>query len=341
MSIFLDKKYIAVLSFHLDKFRKVDSDRFNFRCPVCGDSKKSSRLARGWIYPHDEKPEMWFKCWNCSISMSLKYFLKSYFKDIYKSYLVEQFGDRNKHKEIDDYDYTPARKMIFTETSVVDQLEKISDLDENHKAVQLLIKRKIPKKFYSYFYYAKNFKSWVNSWNKEKFENIKHDHDRLVIAYRDKDKKLIAIQGRSFSDQVSPKYLTLKVDESVDYIFGLDRVDPSKNVQIVEGPIDSMFLPNAIAVGSAGLNNPGFDDVTYIWDNEPRNAQIIKQTINKIIKNTNEKFCIWQNTNKLKFKDINDLAEHENLSLEQIHDLININTFSGLKALHIINNWKK
>ncbi len=249
-----------------------------------------------------------------------------------------------KHTKYVADDFIPvvvAKKIIFNEKSVVDQIDRILDLPNDHIAVQLLLKRKIPTKFHQYFYYTDKFCTWVNSWNPGKFESTKYDHPRLIIAFRDVNKKLIAIQGRSFDDNNKPKYLTLKVDTNVDNVFGLDIVDHAKNVKILEGPIDSMFVNNAIAVGNAGLNNPNLDDVTYIWDNEPRNKQIVNLMIKKVNSEPYSKIVIWQSTDRLLFKDINDLAMIHNLSLDKIDVLINKNTFKGLEALFAINRWKK
>ena len=67
-------------------------------------------------------------------------------------------------------------------------------------------------------------------------------------------------------------------------------------IGVVEGPIDSLFIPNSIAmVGSGAIDNihDRFrdSDVVYVLDNEPRNTQIAKYN-EKLIK-MGKQVCIW------------------------------------------------
>ena len=70
-------------------------------------------------------------------------------------------------------------------------------------------------------------------------------------------------------------------------IFGLERVNYTQHIFVVEGPIDSLFLDNCIAAGGADLTLDSKIDpskVTYIFDNEPRNKEIIKSGVKIILK---------------------------------------------------------
>ena len=70
----VDSKYVNLISARLEKFKRVKTDLYNFRCPICGDSKKNKSKTRGYIY--SVKSNTNFKCHNCGASMSLNNFIK-------------------------------------------------------------------------------------------------------------------------------------------------------------------------------------------------------------------------------------------------------------------------
>ena len=70
---------------------------------------------------------------------------------------------------------------------------------------------------------------------------------------------------------------------------------------MVEGPLDSLFIDNCIAI--AGADVPNLDcNFTVIFDNEPRNKELLKQIEKTIDKGYN--VCLWPQN--LRWKDIND-----------------------------------
>ena len=106
---------------------------------------------------------------------------------------------------------------------------------------------------------------------------------------------------------------------------------------ITEGPIDSLFLDNAIALAGADANlkiQP--EQCTMIFDNEPRNKEIVKRMIGAV----NKKYNVAVFPNTLKYKDINDMIIAGKTSAE-IQTLISNNTHCGMTALQHINNWKR
>ena len=92
----IDSKYVNLVSSRLQKFKRVKTNLYNFRCPICGDSKKHKNKARGYIYSH--KADMNFKCHNCGASSSLSNFIKTLDPVLYKQYIFEKFKDRNTGK---------------------------------------------------------------------------------------------------------------------------------------------------------------------------------------------------------------------------------------------------
>ena len=87
---------------------------------------------------------------------------------------------------------------------------------------------------------------------------------------------MFAFQGRAFGNEI-PKYITITLDPDKDKIYGLNRLDKTKPIQVVEGPIDSMFLDNCIAVAGADFTRLEKENTTIIFDNERRNVEILKQ----------------------------------------------------------------
>ena len=74
MSSYIDLKFINEISGRLGQFKKKGDNLFNFRCPHCGDSKKSKTKARAYLYR--VKNDMFFKCHNCGQGQNFANFLK-------------------------------------------------------------------------------------------------------------------------------------------------------------------------------------------------------------------------------------------------------------------------
>jgi hypothetical protein len=160
------------------------------------------------------------------------------------------------------------------------------------------------------------------------------DHPRLLIPFRTEEREVFAYQGRAFGNE-QPKYITIKLEDK-DKIFGLDRVDKTKNIYVVEGPLDSLFLDNCIAIAGSDFSNFVRLHTTIIFDNEPRNKEIIKQLEKTIGLGSN--VVIWPNS--MKHKDINDMII-AGYTKEQIQEIIIDNTFSGVKAKLRFAEWRK
>ena len=84
----------SLLDLYLLRLRKVQeskADLYNFRCPICGDSKKNKSKTRGYLYA--VKANTNFKCHNCGASMSLNNFLKHVDPAVHKQYVMEKFKE--------------------------------------------------------------------------------------------------------------------------------------------------------------------------------------------------------------------------------------------------------
>ena len=183
-------------------------------------------------------------------------------------------------------------------------------------------------------YLCESFYKFTNTLIPNKFPSLNGDHPRLLIPFRDENGEVFAYQGRAFGNE-TPKYITIKLNSDADKIFGLDKVDKNKKIYVVEGPIDSLFLDNCIAVAGADFNNVQ-GDLTVIYDNEPRNKEIVKQ-IEKTI-NQGRSIVLWPDT--IKEKDINDMILSGHTKSE-IQKIIEDNTFEGVAAKLRFTGWKK
>ena len=150
----------------------------------------------------------------------------------------------------------------------------------------------------------------------------------------DQNNNLIGFQGRALGPN-SVKYITVMLDEEAPKIYGLNTVDEKLPIYVVEGPFDSTFVDNGVALcGSDGdVSCLQGSSIVFVYDNEPRNREIVNR-ISKCV-SRGEKVVIWPS--EIVEKDINDMV----LSGLNIMDVLKSNTYSGLEAKIKFNNWKK
>ena len=332
MSSYIDLKFINDLSGRLSQFKKKTDYLFNFRCPHCGDSQKSKTKARAYLYR--VKNDMFFKCHNCGQGQNLANFIKFVDPKLYESYLLERYKKSAPATPKPKFDFKPTK---FTNQTPIDDLKSIKDLPEDHPARLYCMNRKIPEKYFDKLFLSDKFMTLVNEVKPNTYK-ITKDHPRLIIPFYDTTGKVFAFQGRAFGKE-QPKYLTIKLDENKQKVYGLDKVSFQKPIYITEGPIDSLFIDNCLAAGGADLflkNKIPNENITYIFDNEPRNKEIVKRMYKVIEQDFN--VVIWPED--LQLKDVNDMIMSGLTKLE-LQDIISNNTYSKLSALTKLNYWKK
>ncbi|MGA1433768.1 MAG: DNA primase [Candidatus Nanopelagicaceae bacterium] len=316
------------MSSRLVLFARKKADLYNFRCPYCGDSQKRRNKARGYLFKI--KNDFVFKCHNCGMGRTLANFLKDQDTFLHDQYVMEKFKDGKTGKGTT----VPNPKFEFKEPKFVKKdtgLEKISDLNISHPAREYLENRGI--KDLEYFYYCPKFKEWTNK-QKKMFDNLKQDSPRIIIPFKDKQGNLFGYQGRSLAPKAKLRYITIMLDEEQPKIFGLDRINETETVYVTEGPFDSMFIRNSIAMCGSDVELSSLDcQFVYIYDNEPRNKQIVER-IDKTIRQGN-KVVIWPKN--IQQKDINDMV----LAGLNVQNVVESNVYSGLEATLKLNDWKK
>ena len=333
---YIDIKFLNLLSTRLPKFKRKSENLFNFRCPHCGDSKKSSSKARGFVYL--KKNNMFFKCHNCGVGQTLGNLIKFLDPTMYKEYVFERFKDGKVESEKPEFDFTPSKilKSKTADEKQLDSLKRFDQLVTTHPAKKFVFDRLIPKEHWDKFLFCSKFYEWTNSIVPNKFPSLSQDHPRVVIPFYDRAGQFFAFQGRAFGKE-QPKYITIKFDETKQKIYGLDRIDLNKPVMITEGPIDSLFLDNAIALaGADAVVKIQHEQCTMIFDNEPRNEHIVTRMKAAVDKKFN--LVVWPES--LKYKDINDMIV-TGMSTTKVSNLIHSSTHCGLEALQHINKWKR
>ena len=327
---FVDTKYIGLVSVRLQKFSKKKENLYTFRCPYCGDSQKNKNKTRGYIY--QVKTNHNFKCHNCGVSKSFTNFLKDQDIVLHDQYIMERY--KNNMTGLRSNTPNPVVKSSKPKFTKKDfDLQRISELNKEHPARAYLFKRKLPEKCFRDLYYCDKFKRWTND-QKYTFNDLDNDESRIIIPLRDRN-KIFGFQGRSLNPKNKLRYITIMLDEEAPKIYGLERINKSNAIYIVEGPFDSLFLENCVAMAGADLDLRSFGWSNYIcvYDNEPRSREIVNR-ISKSI-DRGDKVVIWPK--HIQQKDINDMY----LAGHNVQNLVESNTYQGLKAKAQLIGWKR
>ena len=318
----VDSKYINLVSSRLQKFKRVKPDLYNFRCPICGDSKKNKSKTRGYLYTI--KADVNFKCHNCGSSMTFSNFLKKIDTTMHKQYVFERF--KNNKTGRGTVVEEPKFKFETPKFSPKMDLPRASEIS----AAKLYLEKRglDPTKFY----YTNKFKAWVNTLV-DKFDNIEYDEPRIIIPII-YENQLIGFQGRALGPN-SVKYITIMLEDNAPKVYGIDKINEKEAIYIVEGPFDSHFLDNSVAMVGADLDTRPFGWSNYIWvfDNEPRNREIVNR-ISKTI-DRGDQIVIWPN--HISEKDLNDMV----LAGHDVQSIVKSNTYVGLEAKLKFNTWKR
>ena len=327
----VDKKYLRLISSRFRNVKWKTEDLLNHSCPYCGDSEKNTHKARG--YHFKMKETFVFKCHNCSVSKAFSKFLKDHDTKMYNEYCVEKFYKK-------DPTFTSVIEKTTTPIFKDDPLKKVGCVSavDSQQARDYLNHRMIPKHKWDELYYIENCQS-LSSLDYKYRDRVFGNDPRLVLPFYSRQGKLVGVSGRALNNN-KLRYLTLKFDDQESLIYGLRTVDYNKTVYVTEGPIDSLFLPNAIAVAGSDFSKlksyVPTEQAVVVFDNERRNSELIKK-MSQIIED-GFTICFWPK--HIKQKDINDMVLN-GLSSKIVEDTINNNKFSGLSAKMALSDWSK
>lgn len=338
----VDSKYIRLVAFRLRNFKQKKDYLWNFSCPICGDSKKNLLKARGYVF--QKGTDLFYTCHNCGTGLSLGNLLKHIDPSVHKEYVLERYTSGKSNNS------SVANTVLNIISPKFDKVEKqktfehaewCDKLQSGHYCLEYLKHRRIPESYYKSLLFTKTYKQFIDTLIPNHGKQL-IDDARLVIPFYNEYNDLIAVSGRALeSGDKTLRYVTIRVDNSENkLIFGMDRIKLSETVRIVEGPIDSLFVKNCLASGDANLSLTASAVSTgkkiLIFDNEPRNKEIVKMMQDAIKSGHN--VVIWPNT--MQGKDINEMIVNGHTS-DEIERIISSNTFKGLEAQAKFVFWKK
>ena len=333
MSEWIDSKYAGILSSRLERFALKQSQPYlaNFRCPICGDSQKNKWKARGYLF---SKPGgLFYKCHNCNYSASLGSLIKHLDSHLFKQYVFERFQDngnhRRSHANVENvFDFT---QPTFTKNPLKDLCEPA----KGTIAELYLQERLVPKHMWERLYFVDDI-SKLEALSPKYEGRIIGTEGRLVIPFYNKSKELVGVTCRALGDE-RLRYVTIRINEDEPMIYNLDQIHDGR-VYVTEGPIDSMFLPNAVAVGNSDLRSIdkvfAKENVVLVFDNQPRNEQLLAQMQQAY--EQGYKVVIWPKD--IPYKDINEMVLN---GVDNIQKIIDNNTFEGLELAFKMSDWRR
>ena len=342
---FLDVKFINMISSRLTRFSwKKYNQLATCRCPICGDSKRNKSKTRFYFY--EKKGGFFVKCHNCDFGTTLSKFLEQFDRGIHEQYTLEKYrsGTTGRNESEPEYKFAePKFGKCRASTEDVKReplcvgLSSLSELQEDHPAVVFLLDRQIPRDKHHLLYFAPNFGAWAKTIDPDMQLG---NEPRLIIPIIHEG-RLIGANCRSFDPKSSSRYITLRKEKNEDRMwFGLDRVDSTRPVVVVEGPLDSLFLPNAVAIIGLGkcatLPKELGSDPIFALDNEPRNKELVK-TMQELVDNKRT-LCIWPDT--IKEKDINEMILAGTQSCDILNTILQ-NSCSGSTATLRLSKWRR
>ena len=334
--MYIEQKYLLLASSRLQQFKRKGDYLWNFRCPYCGDSKTNLTKARGYVFRKESN--LIYKCHNCGIGANLNNFLKHLDSQLHDDYIKEKFLDNGKDRDTQAYEKFSTHAPYLKGSSPLKSklVKKVSSLDHNHYAKKYVQKRKIPSDKHYLLYHTESFNQWSNEWCHKKLET-NSDCARLIIPCHNEENKFIACQGRAYdNNDFKLRYQTSKVHEDTQLIFCQDRLKSDKPKFAVEGPIDSLFVDNCVAVLGFNKFKLLSKDYTIIPDNDRRNTQVLK-SMSELLE-LGYSMVLWPD--EIKEKDINDMIM-SGMSVEKLKTIIENNTYQGNMALLKFTNWRK
>lgn len=224
------------------------SEYYNVRCNVCGDSEKDIYLKRGFLL---KTKDPWvYYCHNCNTSTTVIKWMKEHYPVHYKNMMMDVM--RNK-KDSTPSNISFKQKRSSSDRDETEDTKGFQKLTKFHDCVEYCESRKIPKEIYSKWYYC----------------TTGIYYGRIVITFRNKQGRTYYYQCRSFNNKNGVKYLSRFGDHNS--IYNYYNVDSELPVIILEGPIDSIFVENSIAVTGLKLRGDKlnkFKKLYFLLDND-------------------------------------------------------------------------
>ena len=342
MSIPVESKYVRLISSRLRNFKQKSTNLWNFSCPFCGDSQKNKTKARGYVFAKGNN--LFYRCHNCGVSTNVANLIKHVDGALHKEFVLEKYksGETNNAFNANTVlNISPPKFDRVEKSKIFEHAEWLDKLPSEHFCIEYATKRQFLSIMRNKLLFTQHYKQFCDALVPNHGKQIVDDA-RLVIPFYNEYNELIAVSGRALeTNDKTLRYVTIRTIESdKKLIYGMDRVDLNQPVKIVEGPIESVFLSNCIASGDANLalvaDEISAAEKVLIFDNEPRNKEIVKMMQNAIKLHHN--VVIWPSS--IQGKDINEIIL-SGKPVDEIEKIISSNTFRDIEAQLKFNMWKK
>lgn len=343
MSLWLEEKYLRFVSPQLDHFVQKHPHLFNFRCPLCGDSEKFKSKARGYCFPKGQT--LIYKCHNCGVALPFVALLRRLAPRLYDEYMLENLRESGQtYNAPAEPSRLPQVQRTTAPSMLLRRLDKVSPHDAGTDATRVLdyVKgRLVPDAALSRLWATALCHSWLAPLvGEDKAAKVVDGEPYLVLPLTLPNGEWYGAQVRLLSRK---EYITFRWSHEPLKVFGLESWNPDETTYIVEGPMDALFVPNAIAACGSDLQGivtqlrdanflPVQYDVVFVWDNEPRNKEVTKHMRHVI--RLHERIVIWPPSWP---KDINDMVQ---AGLDPAATMRS-RTFKGLQAELEFQVWCK
>lgn len=345
MSVITDVRYLQRIRSSFSIFREMGADKFNVRCPFCGDSQRDEHKARGYFLPKDDGL-MYYCHNNTDCNTSFYKVLEKLDPFALKEYIKERFHDganrsvlkvkKNRTTNGEGIKFFASSKSLYEFMG----LPSINMLPSDHIARQYVEGRQIPAEYHNKLFYTSNFRQLAMEFTGQSEDEVKVPSDeRLIIPFFNDELDVRVLQGRALNLSTM-RYISLKKDDKDVKCYGLDKLDKHKPIIVVEGPIDSMFLPNCVASADADLTRISdyvTNDAIYVFDAQPRNKELVKN----IEKTINKGYRVCLLPAEFGAKDINEMIKSGTHTSESLTALIYSNSLRGLGAKLRFKDWKQ
>lgn len=346
MNTIIQYKYVTLLGPYLTGFKQVGNNLWNFRCPICGDSEKKATKKRGYIYLKDNSYR--FHCHNCGKDMALKNFLYNVSPELYRDYTAEiLFGKlKSDQSDIESVQQKCTQQSKCIKVKQERYITNLTELKDDHPAIKYVRDvRRIPKVRWNQIYWTEQFQELINEHFGDKYKNSNLPSTGIVFVVRAfaskvsrlEDIPIIGYQLRSIDpDCPKAKRFVTCIEPQKTGVYGIENIDWNKQIFVTEGPIDSLFIPNCIAVMTSALYRVKIDNAIYVNDCEPRNKEIVKQ----IERSINQGCRVVLLPERYFSLDINDIVCKYNLSENDLVLLLKSNAYQGIGAKIHFSNWR-
>lgn len=300
-----------LLQMHLQNMKKTESG-YNFRCPICGDSKKNISKRRCWALTKKDPNDVLVYCHNCGYSSKFKTFLRNVNNTLFLEYQKHE-----RQEKLND-----ARKgTLFSKPK--------SNVEINID-IPIQYQFKLNSK---YFKPARNYKKAIEFCKKRKILDkinqlyycIHPDNacsGMLIFPCLMPDgETLYAFTARHTEFK---KFHTHSKNESFK-IFNFFQVNLKEEVFIFESIIDSYTVTNSVAALGADISKSILDKIEqpiFVFDND-FTGKI------KTEKYLNQGYRCFIPPDDFHYKDFNS-ALCDGMTKEQLNKILKSNIYSGI-----------